>query len=134
MRSYVTDTHSIVWHLLGSRKLSQKVRRVFQATDDGRAQVLVPTIVLVESVYIAERQRMPADLVDWFFDLREHQTENYRLVSLDRRVVQSVRDFGAAAVSEMADRIIAATARALDLPLLTVDAAILESGLVDAIW
>jgi predicted nucleic acid-binding protein len=41
-----------------------------------------------------------------------------------------VADFGPAAVPELADRIIAATARALNLPLLTTDPAIVASGLV----
>ena len=39
-------------------------------------------------------------------------------------------DFGPAAVPELADRIIAATPRALYLPLLTTDPAIEASGLV----
>jgi predicted nucleic acid-binding protein len=43
---------------------------------------------------------------------------------------QRAKDFGPAAVPEMPDRIIAATARALDVPLLTTDPAIAESGLV----
>jgi len=45
-------------------------------------------------------------------------------------VARAVRDFGPSAVPELADRIIAATARALNLPLLTTDPAIAASGLV----
>ena len=134
MKPHVTDTHSIVWHLTRSRKLSRRARRVFQAADEGNGQILVPTIVLVEAVFIAERRRMSTDLVDWLFNLHSSTTENYRLVPLDGRVVQYIRDFGPASVPEMADRIIAATARSLHLPLLTADAAITASGLVQVVW
>jgi hypothetical protein len=48
-------------------------------------------------------------------------------------VVHAVADFGPAAVPELADRMIAVTARALNLPMLTVDPAIAHSGLVDVI-
>ncbi len=48
-------------------------------------------------------------------------------------VVQAVTDFGPVSVPELADRVIAATARALGLPLLTTDPAIAESGLVEVI-
>jgi len=53
-----------------------------------------------------------------------------RVVPLDLAVARAVRDFGPSAVPELADRIIAATARALNLPLLTTDPAIAASGLV----
>jgi PIN domain nuclease of toxin-antitoxin system len=134
MRSYVTDTHSIVWHLTNSRKLSKRASQIFRAADEGRAQVLVPAIVLVEAVFIADRQRMSAELVDWLFDLRENEIESYQLVPLNQRTVQHIRDFGPAAVPELADRIIAATARALNLPLLTADPTISESDLVQVVW
>ena len=55
------------------------------------------------------------------------------VVPLDMNVVQAVTDFGPASVPELADRVIAATARALGLPLLTVDPAIVESALVKVI-
>ena len=131
---HVTDTHCIVWHLTGSRKLSRKARRVFQAADDGHARVLVPTIVLVEAAMIAERRRMADELVDWLYGLREGGSGNYQLVPLDERVVHHFRVFGPAAVPEMADRIIAATALALGFPLLSADPIIAESPLVKVVW
>ena len=134
MRPHITDTHSIIWHLSRSRKLSRRARQVFQSADDGHTQILVPTIVLVETAFVAQRQALPDDVVDWLFDLKQETAENYRLVPLDEQVVQFIRDFGPAAVPEMADRIIAATARALDLPLLTADSEIASSELVQIVW
>jgi predicted nucleic acid-binding protein len=62
--------------------------------------------------------------------LTEEPDASICVVPLDMAVVRAAKDFGPAAVPEMPDRIIAATARALDVPLLTTDPAIAESGLV----
>jgi PIN domain nuclease of toxin-antitoxin system len=52
---------------------------------------------------------------------------------LNLAVVLAVNAFGPAAIPELADRIIAATAYTLNLPLLTVDHIIIESNLVKVI-
>lgn len=44
-----------------------------------------------------------------------------------------LRTIGPAAIPELSDRIIAATALALDLPLLTTDSAIIDSGLAETL-
>jgi len=134
VKPHVTDTHCIIWHLTRSRKLSRKAKQLFRSADDGHTQILVPTIVLVETAFIAQRQALPGDIVDWLFDLKQETVENYRLTPLDEQVVRFIRDFGPAAVPELADRIIAATARALDLPLLTADPVIASSELVQIVW
>lgn len=130
MSQYVTDTHSIIWYLSQPRKLSTKARRVFQQADQGQAQILIPSIVLVEVIFIGDRRRIPASLVNGLFNIDEGNNANYRIAPLSKAVAVVVRDFGPAAIPEMADRIIAATARHLNLPLLTSDSVIINSGLV----
>ena len=56
------------------------------------------------------------------------------MAPLNVAVAQAVSDFGPAAILDMPDRIILATARALNLPLITVDPVITESELVEVIW
>jgi len=130
MSQYVTDTHSLIWHLTQPRKLSSKIRRVFQEADQGQAQILVPSIVLIEVIFIGDRQRIPDSLVNRLFKMDEAPDAAYQVVPLSKAVAVIARDFGPAVIPEMADRIIAATAKYFDLPLLTSDTAILASGLV----
>jgi PIN domain nuclease of toxin-antitoxin system len=131
MSQYVTDTHSLIWHLAQPRKLSAEVRRVFQKADQGQAQILIPSIVLIEVIYIGDRQHIPASLVNRLFKIEDEAANAaYQIVPLSKAVAVIARDFGPAVIPEMADRIIAATARYLDLPLLSSDTAIIESGLV----
>jgi PIN domain nuclease of toxin-antitoxin system len=130
MKRYVCDTHIIVWHLTEDRRLSRTQRAIFNAVEAGKAQVLVPSIVLVEAVFMLQRRRLPQAILARLLSLPERPTANFCVTPLDLAVAKSLSEFGPAAVPELADRIIAATARALDLPLITVDPAIIESGLV----
>lgn len=133
MKRYVTDTQCLLWHMARDRHLPKAVRLIFEAAERGQAQVLVPSICLVEALFLLQRQRVPQTVVDQLLQLPEHMRASLRVVPLDMAVVHAVADFGPAAVPELADRVIAATARALNLPLLTVDHAIAHSGLVDVI-
>jgi PIN domain nuclease of toxin-antitoxin system len=133
VKRYVTDTQCLLWHMARDRHLPKAVRSIFEATENGQAQVLVPSICLVEALFLLQRQRVPQTIVERLLQLPEHMQASLRVVPLDMAVVHAVADFGPAAVPELADRVIAATARALNLPLLTVDHAIVRSGLVDVI-
>lgn len=134
MKRYVADTQSILWHLAEDRHLSRRARRVLNSAEKGQAQILVPSIVLVEAIFLMQRQRIPESRVSQLFELSEDTDANFYVVPLNMAVAQAVSDFGPAAVPDMPDRIIAATARALNLPLITVDPIIAESELVEVIW
>ena len=55
MTGYVTDTHALLWHLLKSKRISKDASSVFEDADDGKLQIFVPSIVLVEIVYLTEK-------------------------------------------------------------------------------
>jgi len=134
MRRYVADTHSILWYLAKDRCLSRRARSVFQAAKEDRAQILVPSIVLVEAIFLMQRRRIAEAQVTKLFELSEDTEASICVAPLNMAVVQAVSDFGPVAIPDMPNRIIAATARALNLPLITVDPIIAESELVEVIW
>lgn len=131
MKRYVSDTQCIIWYFAEEEhRMPKAARSAFKDVQDGTAQVLVPSIALVEAVFLAERQRVPRAILAELLALSDAPTESIRVIPLDLAVARAVADFGPAAVPELADRIIAATARALNLPLLSTDPAIAASGLV----
>ena len=93
----------------------------------------MPSIALVEAIFLSQRKRVSETLLARVLELQEDPDASIAVVPLDMAVVRTLNDFGPAAVPELADRVIAATARALQLPLLTVDPAIVASGLVEVI-
>ena len=133
MRQYVTDTQCLLWYLADDRRLPRAAGRIFSGADDGTVQILVPSIVVVESIFLAQRQRVASDILAQMLELREDLDDSIAVVPLHMAIVKSLIDFGPAAVPELADRVIAATALSLGLPLLTVDHAIAASGLVEVI-
>lgn len=133
MKRYVTDTQCLLWYMAEDRRLPKAVRPMFQAADEGRAQILVPSIVLVEAIFLLQRQRVSDAVIRQLMQLSEEADSIFYVTPLDMAVVQTLRDFGPTAVPELSDRIIAATAHALKLPLLTTDMAIEASGLVTVI-
>jgi PIN domain nuclease of toxin-antitoxin system len=134
MNRYVTDTQALIWHMMQSRKLSRRARRAFRDAEGGACQILVPSIVLVECVFILARRRIPEEILERIFALSDKPDASLRVVPLDLAVADATRDFGPAAIPEMADRIIAATARSLHLPLVTADPIIAESALINVVW
>ena len=133
MKQYVTDTQCLLWHLSEDRRLPRSARRILDAAEDGRAQVIVPSIVLVEAVFLLQRQKVKEDVLTKLFELSEQPDANFYVTPLDLAVVQALRSFGPAAVPELSDRIVAATALALGLPLLTTDSAMIDSGLIETV-
>lgn len=138
---YAVDTHALLWHLQEmpaargrrARGLSPRARRIFAAADQGQETILIPSIVLVELIYLSERGVVPAALVDRLIGDLARTPENYRLGALDLETVIHLRDIPATTVAEMPDRIIAATAKARGTPLLTRDESIGAAG-VRVVW
>ncbi len=123
MSQYVTDTHAIIWHLVNDRRLSSRARQVF-----------TPSIVVVEAVYLAERQRIDSTTLAQLLALSEESPTNYQVVPLDLEVIQALRTTDRTLVPELPDRIIVATALLHDLQLVTRDSAIATAGIVDVLW
>lgn len=134
MKQYVTDTHALLWYLTDDKRLSKAARRVFEEGEQGRAEILVPSVVLVESIFLMQRDRVPRALVEQVLALSEDTGSEIRVVSLDSAVARQAAAFGPAAIPEMPDRIIAATARVYQCPVISADNVFADSELVTVIW
>jgi PIN domain nuclease of toxin-antitoxin system len=134
MSEFVTDTHALLWHLSDDPDLSAAARDTFRLADTGQAEIFIPSLVLVEIVYLIERRRVPPEAIDRIIHLPELPGSHYHPAPLDTQVVEAMRRVPREAVPDMPDRIIAATALALGLPLITRDARITASGVVACVW
>jgi PIN domain nuclease of toxin-antitoxin system len=130
----VADTHTLIWHLVGSAELSATARAILRDADAGRRRVFVPSIALVEIVYLAERGRIGTDLLQQMLGFVADPNRSYPLAALDESVVLTIPRVPRSAVPDMPDRIVAATALHLGLPLISRDERIRASGVVPIIW
>lgn len=56
MPDAVTDTHSLIWYLQDSPKLGKEANKVFEACDSNEAVIYIPTISLVEIIYLQKKK------------------------------------------------------------------------------
>ncbi|MCE2394890.1 PIN domain-containing protein [Candidatus Poribacteria bacterium] len=126
---FVTNTIGFVLRI-ERRRLSEKVKTIFDSVEFGNTIVYVPGIVFAEILYLSEKQRIRTSIDEVEDYLKEHP--NYKEYSLNFAVIQSTAEI--TDIPELHDRLIAATARQLDLELITNDSVIQASAFVKTIW
>jgi len=129
----VADTHAVIWYIFGDARLSVTARNTIEQIAAEGNQVAFSSITLAEIIYLSERGRIDAATLDRL--LRAVDGENAVLaeVPFDRNIAQSLMRVERAQIPDLPDRIIAATALYLGLPLISRDRRILLSD-VDTIW
>jgi PIN domain nuclease of toxin-antitoxin system len=131
---YVTDTHSLYWHLTSEPRLSAPARKVFLDADKGIHRIWIPGIALIEMVYLVERGRLAAEPIDQLFALLANTDGSYIVAVLNQDTARALRAVPRSIVADMPDRIVVATARQLGLPLISRDAAIRRAAAVPILW
>ena len=126
---FVTDTIGFVLRI-ERRRLSEKVKSIFDSVEFGNTIVYVPGIVFAEILYLSEKQRIRTSIDEVEDYLKEHP--NYKEYSLNFALIQSTAEI--TDIPELHDRLIAATARQLDLELITNDSVIQASAFVKTVW
>jgi PIN domain nuclease of toxin-antitoxin system len=129
----VVDTVALLGYLGGAaRGLGRTARRTFDRARAGQVQLAVPTVCLFEVSQLEERGRISLRVpFERWCDLLE-QTEALLLLPLARAHVSEARSLPT--LRDPFDRLIAGTAVALGVPLVTPDARIAELKRVTVIW
>ena len=127
---YVTDAHAFLWFLLQDKREGKKALEIFRACDKGKEIVVVPSIVLLECMYVCEKKRVEFEFQEIMRKIQG--TFNYPIYPLDEEVILECQNVSQ--IIELHDRIIVATSKLLNAKLITRDANIIDSKLVETIW
>ncbi len=126
---YVTDTMALVlW--LEKRRLSSLVRTIFAGTETGEVTLYIPAIVFAEILYLSEKRKISIAFETMSHYLNTHK--HYKECPLSLSIIQessTITD-----IKELHDRLIAGTAKFMNLPLITNDPVIEASGSVKTVW
>jgi predicted nucleic acid-binding protein len=123
------DTVTLVRYLTNSGKLSSKVKEIFDRSDRFECEFAISTISLMEIMYLAEKNRIPISLGEVLEKIRLFTMYNIINLSTEiRETAQSVRFY------EMHDRLILATAKYLDIPIISPDAQFIHFEGIEVIW
>jgi PIN domain nuclease of toxin-antitoxin system len=133
MAAVVTDTHALVWYLVEPKKLSSAAKDAFEQATDNDEPIYFSAITLVELRYLIERGRLSQTVMDSLLDALTHPDTSLEVVPLSPEIAIGIGKVSGRDVPDMPDRIIAATAVWLGLPLVTRDHKIIASG-ISTIW
>ena len=133
MNAIVLDTHVIVWAFLDRTQLSSGALAALESANRQHDIVWVSAISLVEITYLIEKNRLPSEIKVRLLMEADNPNSNLRIVPLNRDIADRVEQIPRDAVPDMPDRIIAATAVHLGLPLITRDAKLRRAEL-ETIW
>jgi len=129
----VADIHTVVWYIFADKRLSATARTIIKQSASAGDQIAFSAITLAEIVYLSEKGRIHPATFDRLVAAVEGQDAVLVEVPFDRHVAQALRQVDRAQVPDLPDRIIAATALHLGLPLISRDRKIQLSG-VTTIW
>lgn len=130
---YVTDTRPLILAAANRPdRLGQVARKIFQAVDEGKAQLVVPVTVLDEILRLAEKKvlRLRTSFYGWVEEMA--QAPNFQLQPYTPDILLEAE--GLTAVQDPNDRIIVATARRLGCPLITAEKSLKEGEWVETLW
>jgi len=127
--NYVTDTMALILRL-EKRKLSQKVKTIFEAVEKGKINLKIPAMVLAEIGYLSERNKIDTNLNEV-----QDYCQKFSTATIEPITAEVIyRSFEIDDILELHDRIIAGTASLKNLELITNDPIIIESKYVSIVW
>jgi len=133
MASMVVDTHTVIWYLLASPKISSVAASSLDEAVMAGDVVYVPSISVVEVVYLVEKGKLPEVAFERLIYALDDPHSRFTVVPLDLDIIRAIRKIPKEVVPDLPDRIITATALHFDLPLVTRNLRI-HSTPIKTIW
>ncbi len=127
---FVVDAHTLWWYMKSSPRLSSATANIFAMADAGNAVLIVPAIVVAEVFYLSVKTGQPLPSSDLMEVIAT--SNSLTLSDLGRTQLELLDRLPE--IPEMHDRLIAAEALALGVPVVTRDPVIAASAQVQAIW
>lgn len=134
MTGIVIDTHVLIWYVFDLNRLSDKALTRLDNAVDNHELIYLSAISLIEVIYLVEKGRIIDEVLTRVLKAIENSKSNLFLVPLDKNIALTLQEVDRMIVPEMPDRIIAATALHLQLPLITRDLKIQALSNLHVIW
>jgi len=129
----IADTHSVIWYLLASPRLSTLARTQFEFASQHSIMIGVSAITVVEMIYLTEKGRILPEALLRLNEKLDQAQKLLELIPVTYAIAQDVQKVPYAQIPDMPDRIIAATALHHRVPVISHDRKI-KLSTVTAIW
>ncbi|HDH11383.1 MAG TPA: PIN domain-containing protein [Nitrospirae bacterium] len=128
--NFLTDTHALLWWFTDSPKISPNVSEIFEKCENGKNIIFIPSIVIAEALSIFDKKRISFDFNKLLKKIND--SENFMLIPLDYPVLRKMVEL--TDITELHDKIIASTAKYLNLPVITKDKTLQNLSHIKTIW
>ncbi len=128
MITAVADTHALVWAFLGDPRLSARAQAAFATGEVG-----ISSITFAEVLYLEEKRRLQPGITEALHALVSDSGTLLTEIPVNAVIAKAMARISRSSVPDLPDRIIAATALHLGVPLITRDRKIQASG-IDSVW
>ena len=125
--------NNAVWHIFGDSRLSKTAKNFIETAGQNGNQIGISAITLVELVYLIEKGRIAAESFTRLASTLDDSAAIFVEIPVDLSIARALSRVIGAQIPDMPDRIIAATALALNVPIISRDAKIQQSTL-QTIW
>jgi PIN domain nuclease of toxin-antitoxin system len=129
----VPDTHTLIWSLFEPSRLSVAAKMALTDAEAAGAPIYISSVSIVELRYLVDKGKFTEADYDAVLKVLRDPATAPIVASLDTENADALKQIARADVPDMPDRIIAATALYLGLPLVTRDSQIQASG-IPTIW
>ena len=122
-----------MWYLENSKELSAVARATIEDAVRDDREVHVSAISVIETVYLVEREKIPATALQRLRQALIDPSTVLSIAPVDLSVANALENIPRNIAPDMPDRIIAATALHLGVPLVTRDRRLQAAG-IQTIW
>jgi PIN domain nuclease of toxin-antitoxin system len=129
----VADTHAFMWYVQNDSRLSAAAGEALDAAVAADDPIFVSAATAVELRYLADKGTVSQDEYRWYLMTLETSAAA-EVAPVDLDVARAVELVPRNDVPDPFDRMIAATAVALGVPLVTADRRLRKLDAVDTIW
>lgn len=89
MNAVVIDTHSAIWYLLKSPKLSERALTAIDSAD----KVYLSSITVIEIIYLTEKGRIPQLALEKLLKGLNEIKSNWQVVPIDLEIALSLSEY-----------------------------------------
>jgi PIN domain nuclease of toxin-antitoxin system len=129
----VADTHAAIWFLFADPRISARAKAFIERAASASRSIAISPITLVEIAYLVEKSKLPSEV---YYELTKALADPGHVLKeapFTAEVAEALRRVPRDAVPDMPDRIVAATAVFLGVPVISRDGRI-RASTVETIW
>lgn len=126
---YLVDTVALVRHFAGNPNIGRRARTVFREIETNKDTIIVSVVTLMEILYLSEKGRINVDLSNTLERIRSSLI--YDVINLTPDILLTAKTVE---FYELHDRLILATAKYLDIPVISSDSRFSEIVDIRTIW